>query len=142
MLTPSQIREIARRQRQRGVEVVCVKSDDHRIKIRIAAAAAAAASGPIGSEASNISAPPSRTVRSQCLGIAVLSGRPELPRPIQKGDTVDEGQVLAFVELGADRQAVRSPSRATVDAVLVQSGQRVDYGMALFELTPAWKAAT
>lgn len=137
MFMPSQIREIAKRQRQRGVEVVCVKTDHDSIRIRIAARGTlpgAAAAAP--------STEPARlTVRSERLGTAVLSGAPALAKAWQNGDAVDEGQVLAFIELGEARHAVLSPSRATVDAVLVQAGQRVDYGMPLFELTPEAGAA-
>lgn len=124
MLTSSQIRQIARQQRQRCVEIVCSATEGHSVRIRIAP-----------DDTAPVPAKPERIiVRSENLGNAVLGG-PLVPGSVwQPGDCVDEGQVLALVELGDERRAVLSPAQATVNAVLVKAGQRVDYGMPLFEL--------
>lgn len=76
------------------------------------------------------------TVRSDRLGTVVLSDRENLVKRLQGGDAVDKGQVLALVELGEEASAVVAPAKGILSAVLVRDGQRADYGMPMFELTP------
>ena len=138
MLTFNQIREIARHQRLRGVEVVGVKGEQGSVRIRISAAPIAATTerpAATGEVTATVAAK-GITVRSDRLGTIALSGRSELATPLQTGDAVDKGQVMAVVELGEDVSVVVAPARGSLSAVLVQPGQRVDYGMPLFELTP------
>lgn len=135
MLNSDQIREIARHQRLRGVEVVGVKGDHGSVSIRIAAAVTAAASGNPGAAVPLVVATKAITVRSDRLGTVILSGRPDLAKPLQGGDAVDKGQVLALVELGEEAGAVVAPANGILGAVLVRDGQRADYGMPMFELT-------
>lgn len=139
MLSLDQIREIARHQRLRGVEVVGVKGHHGSVRIRVAEAASASAGvgGSLGTAESSPVMVGTKTVkvRSDRLGTVILSGRGKLVQPVQGGDALDQGQLLALIELGEKAHAVVAPVKGTVRAVLVQDGQRADYGLPMFELT-------
>lgn len=140
MLTPEEIREIARHQRARGVEVAGLRRNQDSIRIRISMASVIGqSSAPASGVEAQLHAAASTTVkvRSGNLGMVVLSGLPELPKGLLVGDRVEKAQVMGFIQLGDDLTPVAAPCAGTVAAVLVQPGQRADYGMALFELTPA-----
>lgn len=132
MLTLEEIREIACHQRLRGVEVAGLRRNQDSLRIRISAAVPSNAA-----DARHCGPANDMKVRSGSLGTLVLSGRPDLPRTIGVGDRVEKGQTLAFIELEDSVSAVPAPAHGIVTAVLVQPGQRADYGMPLFEITPA-----
>lgn len=138
MMDIADIREFARHQHLRGVEVVEIKEDQRLVRIRIAAArplqdGAAPATVP-STEAPR---PKDLTARSEALGLLRRSHPVRLPTAIEVGDAVDEGQLLALLELGDTLTAVNAPGRGIVESVLADEGQRIDYGMSLFQLTPA-----
>lgn len=136
MMDIADIREFARHQHLRGVEMVEIREDQRLVRIRVAAA------HPLPDEAAPV--PPTQaphaeglTARSEALGLLRRSHPVRLPTAIEVGDAVDEGQLLALLELGDTLTAVNAPGRGIVESVLAEEGQRVDYGMPLFRLTPA-----
>lgn len=136
MLTSSQIREIARRQRLRGVGMVAVKAGDDLVRIRVAGAdLPSAADGRARQAATPDAATPGITVRSQYLGHVALADADSMAGALRAGDTVGKGQVMARIVLGESAYDVLAPASGTLNAVLVEPGQRVDYGMGLFEMT-------
>jgi len=136
MLTSSQIREIARQQRLRGVGMVAVKAGDDLVRIRVAGAdLPSAADGRARQAATPGTATPAITVRSQHLGHVALADADSMAGALRAGDAIGKGQVMARIVLGESAHDVLAPASGTLDAVLVEPGQRVDYGMGLFEMT-------
>ncbi len=79
-------------------------------------------------------APPvskTETVRAGFVGIFhALTGK-----PVGSGDSVKAKQVLGHIETMRLMNDCVSPIDGTIDALLVQDGQPVEWGQALFEIT-------
>ncbi|KQU86792.1 acetyl-CoA carboxylase biotin carboxyl carrier protein subunit [Variovorax sp. Root318D1] len=73
---------------------------------------------------------------AECLaplyGVVHLQPAPGEPPFVQPGQAVEAGQVLCVIEAMKMFNEVRADAAATVQAVLVQSGQEVDAGLPLF----------
>ncbi|MDH6167938.1 acetyl-CoA carboxylase biotin carboxyl carrier protein [Variovorax boronicumulans] len=86
--------------------------------------------------ASAASAQPASTVAAECLaplyGVVHLQPAPGEPPFVQPGQAVEAGQMLCVIEAMKMFNEVRADTAATVQAVLVQSGQEVDAGQPLF----------
>lgn len=53
---------------------------------------------------------------------------------IQKGDTIEEGQTIGFVEVLAKLLPITSDKSGTVSEILAQEGQVVEYGQPILQL--------
>jgi acetyl-CoA carboxylase biotin carboxyl carrier protein len=62
--------------------------------------------------------------------------RPRRPEPVAVGDHVTENQSLGHIEAMRLMNDCPAPISGRVQAVLVQEGQPVEYGQALFEIAP------
>ncbi|WP_431125221.1 acetyl-CoA carboxylase biotin carboxyl carrier protein [Variovorax paradoxus] len=73
---------------------------------------------------------------AECLaplyGVVHLQPAPGEPPFVQPGQPVEAGQLLCVIEAMKMFNEVRADAAATVQAVLVQSGQEVDAGQPLF----------
>lgn len=127
MMDTDFIRSVARQQRQLGIGLVEIASGAGRVRITFGTAPAAAASGP----AQTAACTGSMSVRAESLGILQAG-----PAPVQAGDRVAAGQVLACIMLGGRSTEVRAPCAGLLTRVLAAPGVRADYGMPLFELVP------
>ena len=75
-------------------------------------------------------------VAAECLaplyGVVHLQSAPGEPPFVQPGQAVEAGQMLCVIEAMKMFNEVRADAAATVQAVLVRSGQEVDAGQSLF----------
>lgn len=94
----------------------------------VAPAAAAAAPAPVAAAAAG-SAP--GTVKSPMVGTCYLSPDPEAPAFVKVGDVVKPGQTLLIVEAMKVMNPITAPAAGTVQAILVESGQPVEYDQPL-----------
>ncbi|WP_010163539.1 acetyl-CoA carboxylase biotin carboxyl carrier protein [Sphingomonas sp. PAMC 26617] len=123
-----------------------IEVEDGGRKIRIARKAAAAAPAPVqyaappmsvvpnGAPAAEIvAAPPSmvNAVKSPMVGTAYLSPNPEAKAFVSVGDTVAAGDTLLIVEAMKVMNPILAPSAGRVTAVLVTSGQPVEFDQPL-----------
>ena len=123
-----------------------IEVEDGGRKIRIARKAAAAAaavqyapapvaSAPSATAAPEIAAaaPPStlNAVKSPMVGTAYLSPNPEAKPFVSVGDTVAAGDTLLIVEAMKVMNPIVAPSAGRVSAVLVTSGQPVEFDQPL-----------
>ncbi|WP_010216675.1 acetyl-CoA carboxylase biotin carboxyl carrier protein [Sphingomonas sp. PAMC 26621] len=123
-----------------------IEVEDGGRKIRIARKAAAAAAAPVqyapapmsvvpnGAPAAEIVAvPPSmvNAVKSPMVGTAYLSPNPEAKAFVSVGDTVAAGDTLLIVEAMKVMNPILAPSAGRVTAVLVTSGQPVEFDQPL-----------
>jgi len=73
---------------------------------------------------------------AECLaplyGVVHLQPAPDEPPFVQPGQAVEAGQMLCVIEAMKMFNEVRADAAATVQAVLVHSGQEVDAGQPLF----------
>ncbi|MDX5984977.1 acetyl-CoA carboxylase biotin carboxyl carrier protein [Sphingomonas echinoides] len=124
-----------------------IEVEDGGRKIRIARKAAAvaaavqyapapAASAPVAAMTApaEIVAAPQATfnaVKSPMVGTAYLSPNPEAKAFVSVGDTVAAGDTLLIVEAMKVMNPILAPSAGTVKAVLVESGQPVEFDQPL-----------
>ncbi len=85
-------------------------------------------------------APPSPsqiTVTSPIVGTFYRASSPEKPPYAEVGDVVKKGQVLCIIEAMKLMNEIESEAAGKVVQVLVENGQPVEYGQALFVIEPA-----
>lgn len=111
-----------------------------RLVKRSALAAAPAARRPAAVRkapaAASAEPAPSAAAAAECLaplyGAVHLQPAPGEPPFVQPGQAVEAGQMLCVIEAMKMFNEVRADAAATVQAVLVRSGQEVDAGQPLF----------
>ncbi len=83
-----------------------------------------------------VSAQPTPAAAAECLaplyGVVHLQPTPGEPPFVQPGQAVEAGQMLCVIEAMKMFNEVRADAAATVQAVLVRSGQEVEAGQPLF----------
>ena len=77
---------------------------------------------------------PSPTVNAPVFGVVHLQRSPGAPPLVKTGEAVSAGQVLCMIEAMKIFTELRAEGDGTVAAVLVQSGQEVEAGQALFRM--------
>jgi len=96
---------------------------------RPAATRAAPAAGP--AEPAHPEATPAECL-APLYGVVHLQPAPGEPPFVQPGQAVEAGQMLCVIEAMKMFNEIRAESAATVEAVLVRSGQEVEAGEPLF----------
>ena len=135
MVDIEHLQEIARRQRQLGLDVVDVGFGANRVRIRLAQSQTLdAADTGMARPQVNEAVAETVSVRAEALGFMRRTHAQQLPAPVEVGACVEAGQLIALLALGNSLRPVKAPGRGTVKAVLASEDQRVDYGLPLFEL--------
>ena len=94
--------------------------------VAAAPAPAAAAAAPAAGAAAAAG-----TVKSPMVGTCYLAPDPEAAPFVKVGDSVKAGQTLLIVEAMKVMNPISAPSAGTVQAILVESGQPVEYDQPL-----------
>ena len=95
------------------------------------AAEQAAAPAPVAAPANQVK------VTSPIVGTFYRSSSPDKPSYVEVGDTVKKGQVLCIIEAMKLMNEIESEVSGKVVQALVENGQPVEYGQALFMIEPA-----
>ncbi len=93
------------------------------------APAAAAAAAP--AEAPAATAAPVDAVKSPMVGTAYLAAEPGVPNFVSVGQQVKAGDVLLIVEAMKVMNQITAPKSGTVQAVLIDNGQPVEFDQPL-----------
>ena len=97
--------------------------------------AAPGAMQPVSMEAAAAPAPvepAGHTLKSPMVGTFYRSPSPGAPPFIEVGQSVAKGQTLCIIEAMKLLNEIESDAAGVVKAILVESGQPVEYGQALF----------
>ena len=76
------------------------------------------------------------TLRSPMVGTFYRSPSPNAKSFVEVGDHVNIGDTLCIVEAMKMFNQIESEHTGTIKAILVESGQPVEFGQALFTITP------
>jgi acetyl-CoA carboxylase biotin carboxyl carrier protein len=76
------------------------------------------------------------TITSPIVGIFHRAPSPEAPPFIEVGSSVKKGQVLCIVEAMKLMNEIESDVDGTIEKILVENGQPVEYGEPLFLIEP------
>jgi acetyl-CoA carboxylase biotin carboxyl carrier protein len=98
-----------------------------------AAPAAAPAPAPAASPEQNAASHPG-AVKSPMVGTCYRSPEPSAPAFIDVGTRVSQGDTLLIIEAMKTMNQIPAPHAGKVTAILVENGQPVEYGQALFIL--------
>ncbi len=99
----------------------------------VALAAPPAAADSVGKAGSNGAY---ATVSSPFVGTFYRSPGPEAPSFVDVGQKVKKGQVLCIVEAMKLMNEIEAEVEGTISAILVENAQPVEYGQALFKISP------
>ncbi|MGE0356527.1 MAG: acetyl-CoA carboxylase biotin carboxyl carrier protein [Burkholderiales bacterium] len=77
-------------------------------------------------------APAGHTLKSPMVGTFYRSPSPGAPAFVEVGQSVAKGQTLCIIEAMKLLNEIESDTAGTVKAILVESGQPVEYGQPLF----------
>jgi acetyl-CoA carboxylase biotin carboxyl carrier protein len=89
---------------------------------------------PQHSEPDNNPSDQSHTISTPLVGTFYRSSSPQSDPYIEIGDEVEEGQVLCIVEAMKVMNEIHSDVAGTINAILVDNGDIVEYGQSLFEI--------
>ena len=73
-------------------------------------------------------------VKAPIVGTAYLAPQPGAPPFVRLGDSVAEGQPLLIIEAMKVMNPIPAPEAGTVEAILINDGQPVEYGEPLLVL--------
>lgn len=76
------------------------------------------------------------TIDSPMVGTYYAAPAPGEPPFVQVGDTVDEGQTVCIVEAMKLMNEVGAKFSGTIEKILVENGQPVEFGQPLYALKP------
>ena len=135
------VRELAEMLNDTGLSEITVEDGNRKIKVsRTMTAVAAApvyAPAPAASAAPVASAPAAEPVvsanalKSPMVGTAYLTPEPDAPPFAAVGDKVSAGDTVLIIEAMKVMNPIVAPNAGTVKAVLVESGQPVEFGQPL-----------
>ena len=135
------VRQLAQMLDETQLTEIEVEDGGRRIRIARKAAAAAAPvhyapapaapAAPAPAEAAAAPAPSANAVKSPMVGTAYLAPEPGAATFISVGKTVAAGDTLLIVEAMKVMNPILAPSAGTVKAILVESGQPVEFDQPL-----------
>ncbi len=94
----------------------------------VGAAATAAPPAPVGAEA----APEGHVVKSPMVGTFYRAPSPEAKPFVDVGSTIKAGETICVLEAMKLMNEIEADASGTIKAILVENGQPVEYGQALF----------
>jgi acetyl-CoA carboxylase biotin carboxyl carrier protein len=140
------VRELAELLAATGLTEIEVEDGERKIRVvrqlapvvaSVAAPAAAAAPAPVAAPAAaeasapTPAAPAVDAVKSPMVGTVYLAAEPGAANFVSVGQTVKAGDVLLIVEAMKVMNQIVAPQAGTVQAVLVENGQPVEYDQPL-----------
>jgi acetyl-CoA carboxylase biotin carboxyl carrier protein len=134
------VRELADMLNDTGLSEIEVEDGDR--KIRVSRQLMTAASAPVAfaalvpsaiAPAAVVDAAPSHAnaLKSPMVGTAYLAPEPEAAAFVSVGDTVAPGDTLLIIEAMKVMNPITAPGGGTVKAILVESGQPVEFDQPL-----------
>ncbi|WP_119084648.1 acetyl-CoA carboxylase biotin carboxyl carrier protein [Altererythrobacter sp. B11] len=140
------VRELADMLAETGLTEIEVEDGDRKIRVSrggtVVAAAAPAMAAPMlpagGGEAAAPATPapdagaaPANAIKSPMVGTVYLAAEPGTPPFVKVGDAVKAGDTLVIVEAMKVMNPITAPASGTVQQILVENAQPVEYDQPL-----------
>ncbi|HZL57135.1 MAG TPA: acetyl-CoA carboxylase biotin carboxyl carrier protein [Bryobacteraceae bacterium] len=155
-MTIEEIRELIQLVSETGVAELEVQRGDNRVRIRRSfgfesnavapsvpsAAPDPVAAPPVKAASDSPPAPPAKTpdslvyVKSPIVGTFYESSSPDAQPFVRIGEHVTPGKVLCIIESMKLMNEIEADAAGVIESTLVQNGQPVEYGEALFGIRP------
>ena len=142
------LKQIIKLLKDNGLEEIEVEEKDSRIRVKSAVAGTTVALAPVQTpqEIPVADAKPSssdkkteskyKIVKSPMVGTFYRSPSPDADIYVEDGQMVKKGQTLCIVEAMKLMNEIESEFKGKIVSILVENGQPVEYGEALFEIDP------
>jgi acetyl-CoA carboxylase biotin carboxyl carrier protein len=114
-----------------------VQTVEYAAPARAAAPAPAPAAAPAHAEPAKAAEKPGVLVTSPFVGTFYRTPAPDQPPFVEVGSVVKKGQVLCIVEAMKLMNEIEAEKAGKVAEILVENGQPVEFGQALFRIEPA-----
>ena len=137
------LRKLAQLLHETGLTEIEYENSGQRIRVSrgggatVISTAPAAVATPAGGAAAPQPAPPgppAGAVTSPMVGTAYLAPEPGAEPFVKTGDKVKKGQTLLIIEAMKVMNPIPAPEAGTVEAILINDGQPVEYGEPLLVL--------
>ena len=138
------VRELARMLDATNLTEIEVEDGNRRIRVArkapaqngtfaapVAAAPAPAAAAPAPAAAPVKAGPAAGTIKSPMVGTCYMTPEPDAPAFVKVGDSVKAGQTLLIIEAMKVMNPITAVTAGTVQAILVENGQPVEYDQPL-----------
>jgi len=128
------LRKLAQLLHETGLTEIEYESDGQRVRVNRSggptciAAPAAAASGAAVPAPVQPAGPPAGAVTSPMVGTAYLAPEPGGAPYVKVGERVKKGQTLLIIEAMKVMNPIPAPEAGTVEQILINDGQPVEYG--------------
>ena len=119
------------RLRKKGDTVREVMSVPAGVPVAGVGPAPVAGGGGDGSEA----IPEENLIRAPMVGTFYMSPSPESEPFVEVGDSVEEGQTLCIIEAMKVMNEVKAERSGTIEGILVENSEPVEYGTPLFRIS-------
>jgi len=127
-LTPEQVVELATRHNLAELEI-----EQGGVRIRVVREHAPAAPGTVAAPAAEAApAIEGHVVKSPMVGTFYRAPAPDAKPFIDVGGVVKEGQTICVIEAMKLMNEIEADASGTIKQILVENGQPVEYGQALF----------
>lgn len=154
MLDPRTLKQLIRLMADHDLTELNLEDKDEKIHLRRASATTAAAAStapvvpmaaaPVPTAASTPLAPaapqapeaPAATINSPMVGSFFLASGPDSPPFVKVGDHVTPNQVICIVEAMKVFNEIKAETSGTIERLLVENGQAVEFGQPLFAIRP------
>lgn len=119
---------------------ICRKSDELQTVYQqvtpppFPVAAAAATPPPFAAPAGEAPVDPAKLIRSPMVGTFYASPSPDSPAFVKLGDSVGEDAVVCIIEAMKVMNEIKAEKIGKIAEILVENGDSVEYGQALFRL--------
>ena len=144
------LKQVIKLLKDNGLEEIEVEEKDSRIRVKSAVAGTAVAlahpQAPILVDTPVVEAKPSssekkveskyKVINSPMVGTFYRSPSPDADIYVEEGQTVKKGQTLCIVEAMKLMNEIEAEFKGKIVSILVENGQPVEYGEALFEIDP------
>ena len=150
-IDPKLVRELADILRETELSEIEVEHDDLRLRIarqltaapavQTVSVPAASPAAPAPAQAAAPAAAPAEaveqagTVKSPMVGTVYLKPNPDSANFVRVGDQVKQGDTILLVEAMKTFNPITAEKAGTITDILVEDGQPVEYGEALFVLS-------
>lgn len=81
--------------------------------------------------------PEGNTINSPMVGTFYRSPAPDSPAFVKEGDLIKEGQTICILEAMKLMNEIKAETKGRIVKILVENGQAVEFGQALFVVEPA-----
>lgn len=129
------IRQLAKLMAETGLTEIEVSEGDQQIRVAKHAAPAyaapVAAAGAAPAEAPVAGGPIAGAVNSPMVGTVYMAPSPGAPNFVSVGDNVNAGDTLCIIEAMKVMNPIKAPKSGTVQQILVENAQPVEFGEAL-----------